>query len=618
MSARFMHSMPFGAEIEMDTVRFRLWAPDQDTVGLVVEDGAISEFVMERHERGWFEFSVPIERAGAGSLYRFRLADGLEVPDPASRFQPHDVHGPSQVIDPQAYLWRNDSWQGRPWEEAVLYELHTGCFSEAGTFDGIRNRLDYLADLGVTAIEIMPVSDFEGRHNWGYDGTLPFAPDSAYGSPNTLKRLVDEAHDHELMVFLDVVYNHFGPSGNYLHRYASRFFTQRHRTPWGAAINFDDRDSDIVRSFFIDNALYWLQEFRFDGLRFDAVHAIRDDHNPHILEELAGEVRARIDPARYAHLILENDDNAARFLRRGSSRRVLFYDAQWNDDFHHAAHVIMTGEKRGYYSDYETQPERLFARVLAEGFAYQGERSAYRGDLPRGEPSADLPPTAFVSFLQNHDQIGNRAFGDRLATLANPQALRAFHAILLLSPEIPLLFMGEEWGCRVPFLFFCDFDKELAGAVRNGRREEFSRFSEFIDPKARERIPDPNAIDTFLASKLDWSESGTSSGKGQLAFIKELVALRRRAIAPLLAGASSGNTKVDVRGPALKIDWPLGPGRRLYLAANLSPTVAEGLDWILPGAVLYSIPETLPGTSRIDSLAPWSILFTLENRANAG
>lgn len=617
MSARFMHSMPFGAELATDAVRFRLWAPDQETVGLVVEDGAISEFVMERRERGWFEFSVPNERAGAGSLYRFRLADGLEVPDPASRFQPHDVHGPSQVIDPQAYVWRNDSWRGRPWEETVLYELHTGCFSEAGTFDGIRNRLDYLAELGVTAIEIMPVSDFEGRHNWGYDGTLPFAPDSAYGSPNTLKRLIDEAHDRGLMVFLDVVYNHFGPSGNYLHRYASRFFTQRHRTPWGAAINFDDRGNDIVRSFFIHNALYWLLEFRFDGLRFDAVHAIRDDSNPHILEELAEEVRSRIDPARHVHLVVENDDNAARFLRRSLGGRVLLYDAQWNDDFHHAAHVLITGEKHGYYSDYEAQPVRYFARVLTEGFAYQGERSTYRGGAPRGEPSADLPRTAFVSFLQNHDQVGNRAFGDRLAALAEPEALRAFRAILLLSPEIPLLFMGEEWGCRTPFLFFCDFDKELADAVRNGRREEFSRFPEFSDTKARERIPDPNAIDTFLSSKLDWSEPGTSAGKGHLALVKELLALRRRVIVPLLR-ASSGNAKAVVRGPALKIGWPLGPGRRLHLAANLSPTVAEGLGWSNPGAALYADPESLSQKRRIDSLGPWSVLFTLENRADAG
>ncbi|PYX83975.1 MAG: malto-oligosyltrehalose trehalohydrolase, partial [Acidobacteria bacterium] len=396
--------------------------------------------------------------------------------------------------------WQDTKWLGRRWEEAVIYELHVGTFTPEGTFAAVEKRLPYLAELGVTAVELMPVADFPGSRNWGYDGVLPFAPDSRYGRPQDLKHLVQSAHRLGLMIFLDVVYNHFGPEGNYLHAYAPQFFTKRHHTPWGDAINFDGPDNRAVRDFFIENALYWLNEFNFDGLRLDAVHAIVDDSKPDILTELAGRARAQAGPGRHVHLVLENDDNAARYLRRGD--RPNYYDAQWNDDIHHSLHMIITGETDGYYADYAEAPVRHVGRCLTQGFDYQGELSKFRGGQKRGEPSRDLPLSAFVSFLQNHDQIGNRAFGQRLGSITDPRALRAAITVLLLAPSPPLLFMGEEFHAHTPFLFFCDFGGELAQAVTDGRRNEFARFARFSDPATRAQIPDPIAQETFERSKL--------------------------------------------------------------------------------------------------------------------
>ena len=480
-------AMPFGATCVDGGVRFRIWAPAVTSVDLKLEDKDAPSLVsMAGMGGGWFE--VVTNAARASSRYRFRIDDRIDVPDPASRYQPEDVLGPSMVIDPGAFPWQHGEWRGRPWHEAVLYELHVGTFSPAGTFDGVRERLDYLAELGVTAVELMPVADFSGRRNWGYDGVLPYAPDSAYGTPDDLKRLVDAAHGRGLMMFLDVVYNHFGPEGNFLHAYAPEFFTDRFHTPWGAAIDFARRE---VRDFFIHNALYWLEEYRFDGLRLDAVHAIVDRSKPDILEELADRVHARFGESRHVHLVLENDDNAARYLTRMPDGRVRRYTAQWNDDIHHALHVLATGEHDGYYEDYVDRTVDLLGRCLTEGFAYQGEPSRHRDGKPRGEPSAELPPTAFVSFIQNHDQVGNRAFGERISALAELDALRAVTAILLLAPSPPLLFMGEEWAAAEPFLFFCDFHEELAARVRDGRRGEFKRFAAFRSEAARARSPIP-------------------------------------------------------------------------------------------------------------------------------
>jgi malto-oligosyltrehalose trehalohydrolase len=415
---------------------------------------------MTPQAEGWFEAEA---EAVPGASYLYRLESGQAVPDPASRAQAEDVHGPSLVVDPNAYRWRHPEWQGRPWHETVLYELHAGT---CGGFAGVQADLDRVAGLGITAIELMPINDFPGTRNWGYDGVLPFAPDRSYGLPDELKALIDAAHERGLMVFLDVVYNHFGPDGNYLGAYASDFFRQDLKTPWGASIDFRQQP---VRRFFIENALYWLTEYHFDGLRLDAVHAIADQT---WLDEMAAEVRRTIAKERKVHLVLEHDGNEADHLRHG-------YDGQWNDDAHHVLHVLLTGEGDGYYSDYAQAPAQQLARALAEGFVFQGDPSPYRKGKKRGTLSADLPPTAFVLFLQNHDQIGNRPFGDRLTTIADPEALKAAITLQLLSPNIPLIFMGEERMSRTPFQFFTDHHGDLADAVREGRRREFASFTRF-------------------------------------------------------------------------------------------------------------------------------------------
>jgi maltooligosyltrehalose trehalohydrolase len=608
LQRHFHHPSPFGAELlPGGAVRFRFWAPAEAAVSVIIETGGpAAELAMAPDGTGWFELVT--DRAGAGTLYRYRLGDGLLVPDPASRYQPEDVHGPSQVIDPHAYCWRNCGWAGRPWEETVLYEAHLGTFSPAGGFDGMRRRLDHLVQLGVTALELMPIADFDGRRNWGYDGVLLFAPDSAYGAPDDLKRLIDEAHGRGLMMFLDVVYNHFGPSGNYLGRYAPGFFTERHRTPWGPALDYVEPAGRRLRDLVVHNALYWLVEYRFDGLRLDAVHAIHDDGRPDILEEIAAAVRTQVDADRHIHLVLENDDNAARYLMRDGTGRPRHYAAQWNDDFHHAAHVVATGEQRGYYGDYAEAPVRALARALAEGFVYQGEASRYRGGARRGEPSASLPPTAFVNFLQNHDQVGNRAFGERLSELADERALRALTVILALSPQIPLLFMGEEWASARPFLFFCDFAGDLGRAVREGRKREFTHD---VTASGVGELPDPLAPDTFAASTLDWAERDGERGRRHLELVRHLLDVRRRVIVPLLTGIGGGATFEVHAERAMLIRWRLGDGSRLSLAANLSSRQIGALGWHLDGALLHSEPEGQPIGGRIDSLVPWSACFAL-------
>jgi maltooligosyltrehalose trehalohydrolase len=565
------HLMPFGAEcLPGGGVHFRLWAPKPKRVDLRM-DGSI--LPMQRTDSGWFD--LIIERASAGSRYQFVIDGELHVPDPASRFQPQDVHGPSEVIDPKAFTWTDQAWHGRPWEEAVIYELHVGAFSPSGTFVGVEEKLDYLQNLGITAIELMPVSDFYGRRNWGYDGVLPFSPDSSYGRPEDFKHLIQTAHNKGLMVFLDVVYNHFGPEGNYLRAYAPQFFTDRHCTPWGDGINFDGEDSRPVRDFFIHNTLYWLEEFHLDGLRFDAVHAIKDDSSSEILTELAATVRKTIDTDRHVHLVLENEDNSARYLKHSGESGPL-YDAQWNDDIHHVCHVLTSGESDGYYSDYAEQPIQLLGKSLTEGFIFQGQPSAYRNGKHRGEPSRNLPPTSFVGFLQNHDQVGNRAFGERILTYANPDAVRAIMAILLLAPSPPLLFMGEEFAASTPFLFFCDFEDQLAKAVTEGRRAEFAKFAQFRDDAVRNRIPDPNAKSTFTASKLNWDSLQEPLHAECLNFYSHLLNLRKKEIVPLLRNSSGLHLKTAYSTfyeTGLAVCWQIG-NNNLQLMANLSDKIA--------------------------------------------
>ncbi len=579
MPDRFAYRLPFGATLDGEATQFRIWAPSVETVGLRLGERTLP---MQPGDGGWFEVSAPCP---AGTPYQFHMPDGLDVPDPAARAQAKDVHGPSLVVDPNAYAWQHGAWQGRPWSEAVIYELHVGAF---GGFDGVRAQLPRLAALGVTVIELMPIADFPGAHNWGYDGVLPYAPDAAYGTPDQLKALVDAAHGHGLMMMLDVVYNHFGPDGAYLHAYAKEFFRNDIKTPWGASIDFR---RPAVKDYFIQNARYWIEEYRFDGLRFDAVHAIQD---PGFLDELARDIRAGAEPGRHVHLVMEHENNAARHLRQPGGPG---FDAQWTDDVHHCLHVLLTGESEGYYEDFDRPIERL-ARCMAEGFAYQGEVSRH-GGKPRGEPSAHLPLTSFVICLQNHDQIGNRALGDRLAALADPAALRAAQALLLLAPFIPLLFMGEEFDSKQPFLFFTDHNEELAELVRNGRREEFKHFAAFKDPARRDAIPDPNAASTFQASIPDFPSAEQGS-----AYYRDLLAIRRTHVMPGMAGCRTAGVEV-LSDTALVARWRLGTESVLAIACNLGAEVAALA--ISGGELLHETPAawshvrsgTLPGRAAV-------------------
>ena len=607
-----VHSMPFGAELLAGGgVRFRLWAPSADRAELCLEGPDLPRLQpMERQADGWYE--IRSSEAGQGTRYCYRIDGDLKVPDPASRFQPDDVHGSSEVIDPAAFDWQDEAWRGRPWEETVLYELHVGTFTDRGTYDGLARHLDHLVDLGVTAIELMPLAEAPGAHNWGYDGVYPFAPESRYGRPEDLKRLVQLAHLHELSVFLDVVYNHFGPEGNYLNHYARQFFTERHHTPWGAAINFDGADGRPVRDFFIHNALYWIEEFNLDGLRFDAVDQIIDDSDPDILSELAETVRAAVGDHRPVHLVLENAKNEARRLERTANGRPRHYTAQWNDDIHHVYHVLLTDERGGYYMDYAGRGVEQLGRALTQGFVFQGEVSHHLDHKPRGEPSGHLPPTAFIAFLQNHDQIGNRAFGERIDALASAEAVDAATAILLLAPAPPLLFMGEEWGAKEPFYFFCDFEPELGRLVREGRRNEFARFPQFSDPEVRERIPDPNAPETFRGSILTWADKEGSHHRERLQLCRRLLRLRHEEIIPRLAGIGGDSGRFETLGDCgLLVDWRLADGGRLGLVANMGADGAPAPPRSPPGRLLFATDEQDPAGIAKGRMPPWSVAWFL-------
>jgi malto-oligosyltrehalose trehalohydrolase len=537
------HEMPFGAEVQSDgSVRFRLWAPAARTISLSIE-GLPASIPLVRKQDGWHE--LVLADCPVGTKYWYCLPDGARVPDPASRFQPEDVHGPSEVINPGSFEWQDHDWHNRPWAEAVLYELHVGAFTEEGTFLAAIDKLDHLVRLGVTGIELMPVADFPGKRNWGYDGVLLYAPDSSYGRPEDFKALVQAAHQRGLFVILDVVYNHFGPDGNFLPSYASQIFTDHHKTPWGDAVNYDSDGSEVVRELIIHNALYWIEEFHLDGLRLDAVHAIKDDGPRHLLEELAERVRSASAPYP-VHLILENEANQASRLTRTPGGNPEQYTAQWNDDMHHVLHTAATLESNGYYGDYKHDTEKL-GRALAEGFAFQGELMQAT-DASRGEPSGHLPPDAFIAFMQNHDQIGNRAFGERINAIASPEAVHAIAATYLLLPQTPMLFMGEEWGSSQPFPFFCDFHGELADLVRKGRREEFANFPEFHDAEQRERIPDPQADETFAAAKLDWAQVDQGIHREWVDWYTQVLTVRREQIVPMVKGMGGHSGMFEVLG----------------------------------------------------------------------
>jgi len=588
-----MSGRQFGARLTAEGASFRLWAPAARRVDLLLE----TPHPLERGSDGWF--AADVAGVKAGDHYRFRIDNEIDIPDPASAFQPDDVFGPSELIDHSAYRWCASDWRGRPWHETVLLEAHVGTFTPQGTYRAIIERLDHLVATGITALELLPLADFAGSRNWGYDGVLWYAPDGAYGRPDDLKALVDEAHLRGLMVFLDVVYNHFGPEGNHLGRYAPRFFTEA-QTPWGSAIDYRVPQ---VRKFAIENALYWLGEYRFDGLRLDAVHSIAELGEVSMLHDLSvavGELAA--ETGRHIHLVLENDDNRVGILDPRQDPPRGKYRAQWNDDYHHAWHVWLTGEAQGYYRDYQRSPLRDIARSLASGFVYQGETSAHRDGRPRGEASGGLAPTAFVNFLQNHDQIGNRPLGDRLENLVSKDAIEAALAITLLAPPIPMLFMGEEWGSKTPFPFFCDFTGGLAEAVREGRRREYG----WAYAKFGSEVPDPLDLSTFRSAKLDWDFLNEEAGRRRLALVRDLLTVRRREIMPRLANAAFGEAHAADNG-LLTASWQLGDGTGLLLRANLS--TAEVTDNSRKESVV-AICGGPPG----DVLPPWSVFWCLEPR----
>ena len=584
MPLRTPETWPHGAiMLDAEHTRFALWAPDAFYVSVELENGQSLPLLPQ--DDGWFVNNI---HCPAGTRYRYCIDGELEVPDPASRAQAGDIDQHSVVVDPHAYQWHHSAWRGRPWHEAVIYELHVGVL---GGFAAVEQQLKRLVELGVTAIELMPLAQFPGVRNWGYDGVLPYAPQASYGSPDQLKHLIDTAHGHGLAVILDVVYNHFGPDGNYLHRYAKGFFREDVHTPWGAAIDFRRRE---VRDFFIENALMWLLEYRFDGLRLDAVHAIED---PDFLQELAQRVHEQTDDARHVWLIVENEHNRASLLEQG-------YDAQWNDDGHNALHVLLTGEADAYYADYAQNPTEQLARCLSQGFVFQGHVD--RRGKPRGEPSGHLPPSAFVLFLQNHDQIGNRAFGERLHQLAPAQALQAATVLLLLSPMIPLMFMGDEFAAEQPFLFFTSHHGELAQRVREGRRNEFAAFAAFTDPYKRAQIPDPNAPQTFESSRPVLTANGSSQ---MHALYHRLLQLRQQQIIPRLPGTQALGAEVLAVG-AVSASWRMGDGNLLRIDLNLS--AAPILHTASVGSsLLFEHPPHSAERLQKGTLAPYCALVSL-------
>ncbi len=512
-----------GAWVDGDGTRFRVWAPEMKEVAVVLEaresgqEGKV--LPLERFQDG--TWGGCIEGGGPGDRYKYRVDSG-EFPDPASRFQPEGVHGPSEVVQPEAFSWTDRDWRGVQHEDLVLYELHVGTFSPEGTFDGVINRFRHLKKLGVSAIELMPVADFPGHRNWGYDGVDLFAPARCYGRPEDLRRLVDEAHRIGLAVFLDVVYNHLGPEGNYLPAFSPYYMSPVHENPWGQGLNFDREFSTMVRQFFIENAMHWVHEYHIDGLRLDATHAIIDNSHRSFVAQLVSRVRESIH-GRRVYLIAEDHRNL-NYMVRPEGEGGWGLDGVWADDFHHEVRVALAGDNEGYYSDFEGSMPKL-ADTLNKGWLFAGQYSEYLNEH-RGTDPGGVPPRRFVFCIQNHDQIGNRAFGDRLHHQIDPSRFRAASVLMLCSPATPLIFMGQEWASSSPFLYFTDHPEELGKLVTEGRRKEFRHFQEFSDPDARDRIPDPQADATFEASRLNWEEAAQEPHASMFRLYRALLDLR--------------------------------------------------------------------------------------------
>jgi maltooligosyltrehalose trehalohydrolase len=548
-----------GAWLEEGAARFRVWAPTHEDVELVL-DGVPTPVALEKQADG--SFVGVVLQVEAGQRYRYRVDGRGPFPDPASRFQPEGVHGPSEIVDAAGFEWNDSRWPGLTLDDLVLYELHVGTFTAAGTFAGAAERLAYLRDLGVTAIEIMPVADFPGERNWGYDGVALFAPSRAYGRPDDLRRLVDAAHRLGLGIVLDVVYNHLGPDGAYVGAYCPHYFSKGKPTPWGAALNLDGPHSQGVREFLIENALHWVNEYHLDGLRLDATHALRDDGTRHLLAEM----RARLHAATPRRLVLIAEDGRnLRRLVQPEAEGGYGLDAQWADDFHHQLRRILAGDSEGYYQDYDGSLPDL-ARTVREGWLYQGEPSAYHGQ-PWGEVPAGLPPRRFVFYAQNHDQVGNRAHGERLHHQVEPAVWRAASVLLLTAPEVPLLFMGQEWAAPSPFLFFTDHREPLGARVGEGRRQEYAGFAAFSSPAARERIPDPQDPETFRASRLDWSRLEEPPHATTRRLYRALLRLRREE--PLLRSASGDGFDARALGEEGLVFERFGESTRVLVVVRL-------------------------------------------------
>jgi maltooligosyltrehalose trehalohydrolase len=550
----------WGAQPEEGGTRFHVWAPLARDVEVVLEKfGTRIPYALAKASDGTFSGLVP--GVSAGDLYHYRVDGQGPFPDPASRFQPEGVHGPSQVVDPSAFAWTDAGWRGLALEDAVFYELHIGAFTPEGTFAAAAARLPFLLDLGVTAVELMPVADFPGRRNWGYDGVNLFAPARCYGAPDDLRRLVDAAHHLGLAVIQDVVYNHLGPDGNYLAAYSPFYFTDRHQSPWGAGVNLDGENSGRVRDFFIDNALHWIREYHMDGLRLDAVHALVDEGRRHFLAELSARVRdAASDAGRKVVLVAEDNRNLARLVQPESEGGWGF-DAVWADDFHHQARRLLAGDRDGYYEDYTGSTEDL-AATLRQGWFFCGQHSKHLKG-PRGTDPGRLSMDKFVICVQNHDQVGNRALGERLHHQVDLASYRAAMALLLLAPETPLLFMGQEWAASTPFLFFTDHHEDLGRQVTEGRRREFQGFAAFSDPKAWERIPDPQAPATFEASRLNWDEVEREPHASLRRLTRALLGLRRQE--PAFRGSNRGSVWTAAAGESGVILARQGHGRALAM-----------------------------------------------------
>jgi malto-oligosyltrehalose trehalohydrolase len=590
--------MLFGTELDPGGIRFRFFAPTASSVRLALEDAAAEEtepVLLRVCGDGWHELLT--DAARVGTRYRFVLPDGARVPDPASRFQPKGVHGPSEVIDPTGFRWTDGAWRGRAWEDAALYELHIGAFTREGTFRAAVTKLDHLVALGVTAIELMCVDAFAGQRSWGYDGVLLFAPDSTYGRPDDLKALVDEAHRRGLMVILDVVYNHFGPEGNYLPKYWPEIFSTEHKTAWGPGLNFDGPGSREVRDFIVSNAIYWIEEFHIDGLRLDAAHALIDKSPRHILDELADRVRS-VAGERKVHLILENEQTIGRLLVRGVDGGEVEYTAQWNHAIDHMLGMAMAGECAEGDDGIRHETEEL-GKALAEGFV------AAPLNCPPAGADVGVPPTAFVSFIQTHDLVGNRVFGERIDTLAPPEAVRAIAAVYLLLPQVPMLFMGEEWAASTPFPYFCDFGGELAEAVRRGRREQLIRTGLLREEEA-DRAPDPQAESTFRSAKLRWEGLEEPTHAGQFEWYRKILSVRRERLTPLLRGLVSNCGRYEMVGPGrLKVEWELAGGVKLLLAANLCRQPC-GVFGAVAGEVVW-----VEGSAADGELGAWSVRWAI-------